>query len=57
MRIGIIGVGPMSHGTARNVLRGGRSLAMADHPGVLSVDDLIRMGDRKRCPPARGRRR
>lgn len=44
MRVGIIGVGLMGHGIALNVLKGGFSLVMLDHPGNQPVDDLIRMG-------------
>ncbi len=44
MRVGIIGVGLMGHGIALNVLKGGFSLVMMDHPGNQPVDDLIDMG-------------
>ena len=45
MRVGIIGVGLMGHGIAKNVLaRGGFPLALLDHPGNQPVDDLIGLG-------------
>jgi len=44
MRVGIIGVGLMGHGIALNVLKGGYSLVMLEHPGNQPVDDLIEMG-------------
>ncbi|WP_027576678.1 NAD(P)-dependent oxidoreductase [Bradyrhizobium sp. WSM1743] len=45
MRVGIIGVGLMGHGIAKNVLvRGGFPLAFLDHPGNQPVDDLIGLG-------------
>ena len=45
MRVGIIGVGLMGHGIAKNVVtRGGFPLAFLDHPGNQPVDDLLRLG-------------
>ncbi|WP_407193849.1 NAD(P)-dependent oxidoreductase [Bradyrhizobium sp. STM 3566] len=45
MRVGIIGVGLMGHGVAKNVVaRGGFPLAFLDHPGNQPVDDLIGLG-------------
>src|SRR5581483_8506370 len=45
MRVGIVGVGLMGHGIAKNVLvRGGFPLAFLDHPGNQPVDDLIGLG-------------
>ncbi|WP_407117611.1 NAD(P)-dependent oxidoreductase [Bradyrhizobium sp. LMG 9283] len=45
MRVGIIGVGLMGHGIAKNVAaRGGFPLAFLDHPGNQPVDDLIGLG-------------
>lgn len=45
MTVGIVGVGLMGHGIAKNVLvRGGFPLAFLDHPGNQPVDDLIRRG-------------
>lgn len=44
-KVGIIGVGLMGHGIAKNVLaRGGFPLAFLDHPGNQPVDDLIGLG-------------
>ncbi|MDO1583380.1 NAD(P)-dependent oxidoreductase [Rhizobium oryzicola] len=45
MRTGIIGVGLMGQGIARNVLlRGGHSLTFLDHPGNQPVDELLALG-------------
>ncbi len=44
MHVGIIGVGLMGHGIALNILRGGFSLSLMDHPGNQPVDDLVEMG-------------
>ena len=42
MNVGIIGVGLMGHGIARNVLIRGRfPLVFLDHPGNQPVDDLV----------------
>ncbi|WP_283822503.1 NAD(P)-dependent oxidoreductase [Bradyrhizobium diazoefficiens] len=44
-RVGIIGVGLMGHGIAKNVLARGRfPLAFLDHPGNQPVDDLVGLG-------------
>jgi 3-hydroxyisobutyrate dehydrogenase-like beta-hydroxyacid dehydrogenase len=52
MNVGIIGVGLMGHGIARNVLmRGGFPLVFLDHPGNQPVDDLIGLGA-KSCKTA-----
>ena len=51
MRVGIIGVGLMGHGIALNVLKGGFSLVILDHPGNQPVDDLIEMGAGRRSSP------
>ena len=43
--VGIIGVGLMGHGIARNViLRGGFDLTFFDHPGNQPVDELLSLG-------------
>ena len=43
MHVGIIGVGLMGHGIARNVLsKGGFDLSFLDHPGNQPVDELGR---------------
>jgi 3-hydroxyisobutyrate dehydrogenase len=45
MHVGIIGVGLMGHGIARNVLlRGGFGLSFLDHPGNQPVDELLGLG-------------
>ena len=51
MRVGIIGVGLMGHGIALNVLKGGFSLVMMDHPGNQPTDDLTEMGAGHRDTP------
>ncbi len=45
MHVGIIGVGLMGHGIARNVLsRGGFGLSFLDHPGNQPVDEITGLG-------------
>ncbi|MGH1454145.1 MAG: NAD(P)-dependent oxidoreductase [Paracoccaceae bacterium] len=45
MHVGIIGVGLMGHGIARNVLlQGGFGLSYLDHPGNQPVDELVSLG-------------
>jgi len=45
MNVGIIGVGLMGHGIARNVLRrGGFALSFLDHPGNQPTDELLGLG-------------
>ena len=52
MNVGIIGVGLMGHGIARNVLIRGRfPLVFLDHPGNQPVDDLVELGA-KSCKTA-----
>ncbi|WP_306152423.1 NAD(P)-dependent oxidoreductase [Roseovarius sp. MMSF_3281] len=47
MHVGIIGVGLMGHGIARNILgRGGFDLSFLDHPGNQPTDDLVALGAR-----------
>lgn len=47
MHVGIIGVGLMGHGIARNVLeRGGFALSFLDHPGNQPTDEIIALGGR-----------
>ncbi|WP_018917008.1 NAD(P)-dependent oxidoreductase [Vreelandella zhanjiangensis] len=43
-RIGMVGVGLMGHGIAKNILNAGYSLAFLDHPGNQPVDDLLAAG-------------
>ncbi|MCV2893193.1 NAD(P)-dependent oxidoreductase [Lentibacter sp. XHP0401] len=53
MHVGIIGVGLMGHGIARNVLlRGGFKLSFLDHPGNQPVDELISHGATACATPA-----
>jgi 3-hydroxyisobutyrate dehydrogenase-like beta-hydroxyacid dehydrogenase len=51
MQVGIIGVGLMGHGIALNVLKGGFSLVMMDHPGNQPTNDLTEMGAGHRDTP------
>ena len=45
MKIGMIGVGLMGHGIARNVMRrGGFALGYFDHPGNQPTDELDGLG-------------
>lgn len=45
LRVGIVGVGLMGHGIAKNVLaRGSFPLVFLDHPGNQPVDDLLSLG-------------
>src|SRR5690606_17334882 len=43
-RIGMIGIGLMGQGIARNVLKHGFSLTVLDHPGNQPVEDLVAGG-------------
>ncbi|WP_372612683.1 NAD(P)-dependent oxidoreductase [Halomonas sp.] len=43
-RVGMVGVGLMGHGIARNILKAGHRLCFLDHPGNQSVDDLLAAG-------------
>ncbi len=51
-RIGIVGIGLMGHGIARNVARHGHPLAVLDHPGNQPLDELRAMGAQVRATPA-----
>ncbi|GAA6201359.1 NAD(P)-dependent oxidoreductase [Aquicoccus sp. SU-CL01552] len=45
MNVGLIGVGLMGHGIARNVLgRGGMALSFLDHPGNQPVEEILALG-------------
>lgn len=45
MKVGLIGVGLMGQGIARNVLgRGGFALSFMEHPGNQPVDDILGLG-------------
>ncbi|MEZ5870942.1 MAG: NAD(P)-dependent oxidoreductase [Nitratireductor sp.] len=43
-QIGIVGIGLMGHGIARNILNAGWQLSCLDHPGNQPVDDLLSAG-------------
>ncbi|KAK45342.1 2-hydroxy-3-oxopropionate reductase [Caballeronia jiangsuensis] len=45
-RIGLVGVGLMGHGIARNVLKHGYELTVVEHPGNQPLDELMDMGVR-----------
>jgi 3-hydroxyisobutyrate dehydrogenase-like beta-hydroxyacid dehydrogenase len=52
MNVGMIGVGLMGHGIARNVMaKGGFPLVFLEHPGNQPVDDLIGQGAGVRRTP------
>ncbi|ETX14347.1 2-hydroxy-3-oxopropionate reductase [Roseivivax halodurans JCM 10272] len=45
MNVGLIGVGLMGHGIARNVLaRGGHALTFLDHPGNQPTEEIVALG-------------
>ncbi|GHG96355.1 NAD(P)-dependent oxidoreductase [Pseudodonghicola xiamenensis] len=53
MKVGLIGVGLMGHGIARNVLgRGGLPLSFLDHPGNQPVDEILERGGTALNTPA-----
>ncbi len=52
MQVGLIGAGLMGHGIALNVLKGGHSMAILDHPGNQDLADLIALGAELRDSPA-----
>lgn len=43
-RVGIVGVGLMGHGIARNILKHGHPLVVLEHPGNQPIDDLLEAG-------------
>jgi 3-hydroxyisobutyrate dehydrogenase-like beta-hydroxyacid dehydrogenase len=47
-RVGLIGVGLMGHGIARNVLKHGHELTLLEHPGNQPIADLLEAGARTR---------
>jgi 3-hydroxyisobutyrate dehydrogenase-like beta-hydroxyacid dehydrogenase len=51
-RIGMIGIGLMGHGIARNLARHGHPLAVLDHPGNRPLDELRAAGADVRATPA-----
>ncbi len=53
MQVGIIGVGLMGHGIARNVmLKGKHTLTFLNHPGNQPVDELLSLGATAKDKPA-----
>lgn len=50
--VGMIGIGLMGQGIARNVLKHGFPLTILDHPGNQPVDDLLAGGARLATSPA-----
>ncbi|SLN34379.1 2-(hydroxymethyl)glutarate dehydrogenase [Roseivivax jejudonensis] len=53
MNVGLIGVGLMGHGIARNVLsRGGHALTYLDHPGNQPTDEIVSLGGMAVTTPA-----
>ena len=53
MHVGIIGVGLMGHGIARNVLaRGGFGLSFLEHPGNQPVEEITGLGAQACATPA-----
>ena len=52
-QVGLIGVGMMGHGIARNILKHGHSLSFLVHPGNQPVDDLIAAGAKSEDSVAR----
>lgn len=53
MHVGIIGVGLMGHGIARNILsRGGFALSFLDHPGNQPTDEITGLGATPCATPA-----
>lgn len=43
-RVGIVGVGLMGHGIARNILKHGYPIVALEHPGNQPMDDLLEAG-------------
>ncbi len=43
-QVGLIGVGLMGHGIAKNILRGGYDLVLLEHAGNQPVEDLVQLG-------------
>lgn len=43
-RIGLVGVGLMGHGIARNIARKGYALTVLEHPGNQPLDELVALG-------------
>lgn len=43
-QVGLVGVGLMGHGIARNILKHGHALGVMDHPGNRPLDELVAAG-------------
>jgi 3-hydroxyisobutyrate dehydrogenase len=52
MEVGLIGVGLMGHGIAKNLLRSGYKLTLLEHAGNQPVDDLLELGAETLASPA-----
>lgn len=53
MQVGLVGVGLMGHGIARNILlAGGHGLSVLDHPGNQPLDELTGLGAQVFATPA-----
>ena len=50
--IGVIGVGLMGHGIARNILKHGYKLTLMEHPGNRPLDELLSLGAAPRATAA-----
>src|SRR3974390_110733 len=50
-RIGFIGVGPMGHGVAQNIVEKGWPLAVLAHRKREAVDDLLKRGAKEAASP------
>lgn len=50
--VGLIGVGLMGHGIARNILKRGHRLTILEHPGNRPLDELLSLGVATRRTPA-----
>ena len=50
--VGLIGVGLMGHGIARNILKRGYQLTILEHPGNRPLDELLSLGVATRKTPA-----
>lgn len=44
LQIGMVGIGPMGHSIAGNLLRHGHELAVFEHAGNQPIDDLVARG-------------
>ncbi len=53
MKLGMVGVGLMGHGIAKNLLRGGYAVTLLKHPGNQPIDDLLSLGAETSDTPAK----